>query len=124
MSSEATGTERETALADLLGPFVRAARNAFSGNTERAVRSDLAIYAGWCAVRGERALPASAETVAAFVDAMAERRAPATVRRYVASIAVAHRVLGCTGTLKSPAVRLALKRMHRCRGAARARRRD
>ena len=70
--SEATGTERETALADLLGPFVRAARNAFSGNTERAVRSDLAIYAGWCAVRGETALPASAETVAAFVDAMAE----------------------------------------------------
>ena len=38
------------------------------------------------------------------------------MRRYVASIAVAHRVLGCTGTLKSPAVRLALKRMHRCRG--------
>ena len=114
--SEATGTERETALADLLGPFVRAARNAFSGNTERAVRSDLAIYAGWCAVRGETALPAKAETVAAFVDAMAEHRAPATVRRYVASIAVAHRVLGCTGTLKSAPVRLALKRMHRCRG--------
>ena len=67
-------------------------------------------------MRGETALPAKAETVAAFVDAMAEHRAPATVRRYVASIAVAHRVLGCTGTLKSPAVRLALKRMHRCRG--------
>ena len=36
----------------------------------------------------------AAETVAAFIDAMAERRAPATVRRYVASIAVAHRAIG------------------------------
>ena len=54
------------------------ARGAFSSNTERAVRSDLGIYAAWCAECGERALPA---TVAAFVDAMAATRSPATVRR-------------------------------------------
>ena len=47
---------------------------------------------------------------------MAEVRAPATVRRYVASIAVAHRAVGCGKTLKSPAVRLALRRMHRRKG--------
>ena len=80
------------------------------------MKSDLAIYAGWCAERGERALPAKPETVAGFVDAMAEVRAPATVRRYVASIAVAHRAVGCGKTLKSPAVRLALRRMHRRKG--------
>ena len=114
--SEATGTDREPALAEQFGHFVRAAREAFSGNTERAVKSDLAIYAGWCAERGERALPAKPETVAGFVDAMAEVRAPATVRRYVASIAVAHRAVGCGKTLKSPAVRLALRRMHRRKG--------
>ena len=114
--SEATGTDREPALAEQLGHLVRAGREAFSGNTERAVKSDLAIYAGWCAERGERALPAKPETVAGFVDAMAEVRAPATVRRYVASIAVAHRAVGCGKTLKSPAVRLALRRMHRRKG--------
>ena len=114
--SEASGTEREPALAEQLGQFVRAARSAFSNNTERAVRSDLGIYAAWCAERGERALPATPETVAAFVDAMAEDRAPATVRRYIASIAVAHRAIGCGKTLKSPAVRLALRRMHRGKG--------
>ena len=114
--SEATGTDREPALAEQLGHLVPAARDAFSGNTERAVKSDLAIYAGWCAERGERALPAKPETVAGFVDAMAEVRAPATVRRYVASIAVAHRAVGCGKTLKSPAVRLALRRMHRRKG--------
>ena len=57
-----------------------------------------------------RALPAAPETVAAFIDAMAARRAPATVRRYVASIAVAHRAVGCSKKLKSPVVRLALQR--------------
>ena len=57
------------------------------------------------------------ETVAAFVDAMAATRgSPATVRRYVASIAVAHRAVGRWKTLVSPLVRLALKRMHRCKG--------
>ena len=43
-------------------------------------------------------------------------RAPATVRRYVTSIAIAHRALGREKTLKSPPVRLALQRMHRKKG--------
>ena len=84
-----------------------------SANTERAVRSDLRIFARWCDERGETALPATAETVAAFVDAMAEVRAPATVRRYVASLAIAHRPTGAEHTLKSPPVRHALERMRR-----------
>ena len=108
--------ETRQRLVEQLADFILAARGAFSANTERAVRSDLAVYGAWCAARGERALPAAAETVAAFVDAMAEEKAPATVRRYVASIAVAHRAVGQGGTLDSPPVRLALKRMHRRRG--------
>ncbi len=63
------------------------ARGALSANTERAVRSDLDIYAAWCAACGVSAVPATAATIAAFVDAMARVRAPSTVRRYVASIA-------------------------------------
>ena len=47
---------------------------------------------------------------------MATTRTPATVRRYVASIAVAHRAIGCGSTLRSPPVRLALQRMHRRNG--------
>ena len=75
-ASEAAGRDREPALAEQLGHFVRAARSAFSSNTERAVRSDLCIYAEWCTEHGRRALPAKPETVAAFVDAMAEIRNP------------------------------------------------
>ena len=110
----------EPAMEQQLGHFVRAALGGFSPNTERAMRSDLGIYAAWCTDKGLRALPASAETVAAFVDEMAETRSPATVRRYVASIAVAHKAVGCGKTLASPVVRLALKRMHRRKGRRQA----
>ena len=117
-------TECEPALGDQLEQFVRAASGAFSSNTERALRSDLAIYAAWCAEQGERALPAKPEIVADFVDAKAELRAPATVRRYVTSLAIAHRALGLEKTIKS---RPCSSRSSACtgrRGGARARRRD
>ena len=113
---EEPGEERQAVLAEQVGAFVRAASGAFSSNTERALKSDLAIYAEWCAEQGERALPATPETVAAFVDAMAEVKAPATVRRYVTSLVIAHRALGLERTVKSPPVQLALKRMHRKKG--------
>ena len=115
-ASEALERGSDSGLAERFGHFVGGAGGAFSRNTERAVRSDLAIFARWCAKRGLRDLPARPETVGAFVDAMAELRAPATVRRYVASVVAAHRAVGLEKTLKSPPVRLALKRMHRRKG--------
>ena len=60
---------------DPLAACAKAARGALSPNTERALRSDLALFTAWCAERGVPALPASAETVAAFVE-----RRPATAR--------------------------------------------
>ena len=98
------------------GACIAALNGALSQNTERAVRADLAIYAAWCDERGAAALPARPETIAAFVDAMSASRAPATVRRYVASIAVAHRATGHAKTLGSPVITRALRRMHRRRG--------
>ena len=99
-----------------LEAYARAARGAFSNNTERAIRSDLEVYAKWCAGRGIAALPAAPADIAAFVDAMAVSRAPATVRRYVASIAAAHKAIGHGRATGSPLVKLALQRMHRRRG--------
>jgi hypothetical protein len=67
------------------------ARGAFAGNTQRALRADVAFFTGWCIQEGRQALPASPEAVAAFIDAMAASKAPATVRRYVSSVATLHR---------------------------------
>ena len=69
---------------------------------------------------GRAALPASPDTIAAFVDAMAATRAPATVRRYVASFAVAHRAIVRAKTPRSPVVKLALQRMRRGKGRRQA----
>ncbi|MDE0521018.1 MAG: tyrosine-type recombinase/integrase [Boseongicola sp.] len=93
-----------------------AARGALSASTERARRSDLRIFAGWCAERGRPSLPDDPATVAAFVESMSETRAPATVRRYVASVAAAGRAAGAGGNGTAEPVRLALQRMHRRKG--------
>ena len=118
--SEPPRPDGAAAAPEALGELVRGGGGAFSENTERALRSDLAIFAAWCAASGRRALPAGPETVAAFVDAMAEARAPATVRRYVTSISIAHRIAGCADAAKSESVRLALKRMDRSKGRRQA----
>ena len=91
-----------------------------SPNTERAIGSDWRVFSRWCAERGERALPARAETVAAFVDAMAKARASATVRRYVASIASVHRAEGAQSAARAEPVRRALRRMHQAKGRRQA----
>ena len=92
------------------------ARGALSDNTVRALRADLGVFASWCAERGLSPLPARAGTVAAYVDAMAGARAPATVRRYVFSIVTAHRAAGEPSPLEHPAVQRALQRMRRRNG--------
>ena len=106
----------ECGAADRIGSCLEAARGAVSDNTERARRADLGIYAAWCEERALQALPAKPATIAAFIDAMGAVRAPATVRRYLASIAAAHRAVGHGRTMKRAAVRLALRRMHRAKG--------
>src|SRR5262245_41009425 len=77
-----------------LHAYEKAAAGAFAKNTIRAVRADTAVFAAWCASRGTCMLPATPETVAAFIDAMGEQKAPATLRRYCSSIAHLHRAAG------------------------------
>ena len=104
--------------AELVAAFAKTRRGSLSPNTERAIRSDWRAFTTWCRENAVRALPASAETVAAFVDAMAQVRAPATVRRYVASVACVHRFEGLddTASARGEPVRQALRRMHREKG--------
>ena len=102
--------------ADNFGAIIQAVNGALSDNTERALKADLGIYAAWCRERGLKALPASPSTIVGYIDAMAASRAPATVRRYVASIAAAHRSIGRSRTVRNAAIKLALQRMHRRKG--------
>ena len=127
LSSQATyEVERSFELDDLGGAeqpltaYLEAARGALSRNTERALRADVQIFAAWCRRHFREAFPADARTVVDFVDEMARVKTPATVRRYVSSIAALHKALRQTSPLESAAVRFALQRMHRLRGRRQA----
>ena len=100
-------------IADRLAEYARQAEGALSPATEKAIRCDTALFASWCGERGLPPLPASGETVAAFIDSMSETRKPASIKRYVASVAHLHRAAGVTDPTKDNVVRLAMKRLGR-----------
>ena len=105
---------------DPLAAYFEAAGGAFSRNTERALRADVQVFATWCRQHFRAPFPADAATVVAFVDDMGRVKSPATVRRYVSSIAALHKALRQANPLDSAAVRFALQRMHRRRGRRQA----
>ena len=114
------GVEHGVEEGEQLSVYFEAAEGAFSRNTERALRADVEIFVSWCRQHVLAALPASDATVVAFIDDMARLKAPATVRRYLSSIATLHKALRQTNPLKSAPVRFALQRMHRLRGRRQA----
>ena len=112
--------DHDTAVDEPLAAYFAAARGAFSPNTERALRADVQVFEAWCRRHFRAAFPCSPDTLAAFVDEMARVKTPATVRRYVSSIAALHKALRQANPLESARVRFALQRMHRRRGRRQA----
>ena len=101
---------------DPLEHWLESVRGTLSTNTERALRADLGIYRLWCERQCLEPWPAQAVPLARFIDSMASDRAPATVRRYVASVAALCRACNWKNPLKSTGVQTALRRMHRRKG--------
>jgi integrase len=120
MANELTTTSITTELAHAnLARYAKDAQGAFAPNTVRALRADTAVFTAWCDTAGVPALPAASQTVADFIDAMrtASKR-PATIRRYVSSIAHLHRAAELPVPSDSNTVKLALRRMMKEDGAA------
>src|ERR1700722_16315817 len=104
----------------LEGPFAALlewqamAEGAYSANTLRAQKADGAIFQAFCESRCERYLPADPKTIRAFIeDRVKAAKKPATVKRYVATIARVHIAAGLLNPCSSEAVRLGLKKMGR-----------
>ena len=90
------------------------AEGAYSANTLRAQKCDGAIFQAFCEARGEPYLPADPKTIRAFIEhCVRTRRKPATVKRYVATVARVHIAAGLLNPCSSEAVRLGLKKMGR-----------
>jgi integrase len=90
------------------------AEGAYSANTLRAQKADGAIFQAFCESRGESFLPADPKAIRAFIeDRMRAGKKPATIKRYVATIARVHLAAGLLNPCSSEAVRLGLKQMGR-----------
>src|SRR5229473_3872162 len=90
------------------------AEGAYSANTLRAQKADGAIFQAFCESRSEPYLPADPQTIRAFIeDRVTAGKKPATVKRYVATIARVHIAAGLLNPCSSEAVRLGLKKMGR-----------
>ena len=114
----ATKVSDATFRANLLAD-AQSSRGTLAPASERALRGDVLRFTIWCAKAGHSYEPASAETVAAFVDAMSEAgKAPASIRRAVSSISTFHRAAKAENPATTKVVTDALKRLHRERGRA------
>jgi integrase len=90
------------------------AEGAYSPNTLRAQKADGAIFQAFCESRSEPYLPADPKAIRAFIEHCVEiGKKPATVKRYLATIARVHIAAGLLNPGSSEAVRLALKKMGR-----------
>ncbi|GJG89685.1 hypothetical protein tb265_48660 [Gemmatimonadetes bacterium T265] len=107
------------AVAARLAATAQRVAGARAANTLRALRADLALWTRWCRAGRRLPLPARSADVAAFVDAHATGRAPATLRRYLASVAALHRAAGIPDPTKAEEVRLALTAASRAWAATR-----
>jgi integrase len=90
------------------------AEGAYSVNTLRAQKADGAIFQAFCESRDEPYLPADPKTIRAFIEGcMRVGKKPATIKRYVATIARVHIAAGLLNPCSSEGVRLGLKKMRR-----------
>src|SRR5260370_38062418 len=83
------------------------AEGAYSENTLRAQKADGAIFQAFCERCGERYLPADPKTIRVFIeDQVKAGKKPATVKRYVATLARVHIAAGVLNPCSSDAVGL------------------
>jgi site-specific recombinase XerD len=105
-----------TATLELAADFAKASK---AKATQDAYASDFRIFESWCRPRGLRALPATAESLCAFLadEASAGRRA-STLSRRLAAIRYFHRAAGYDTPTGDEKVKAVLSGIRRTIGAA------
>lgn len=99
--------------------LIAAYQAASSPHSIRALKSDLEAFDRWCRRTNRIALPATAETVADYLDARAGQGSkPASLGRYKASIAKIHQLLDLKDPTPTSLVKLRLAGIRRRLGTA------
>jgi site-specific recombinase XerD len=124
--SEASGAELTPAsvaaaareLAELEDRADQLARGSRAASTWRAYDSDLRHFRTWCADRGLTAVPATPATVASYLADLEATHKPATIRRRLAAISVAHQAGGLDSPTTDAGVRAVWAGIRRRHGTA------
>jgi integrase len=95
--------------------FIRASK---AENTLRGYQSDWRDFCGWCEAHGIGPLPATAESVAAYIAECAEHLKPGSIQRRLNAIAEAHKACGVESPTHSAMVRNTMKGIRRTLGTA------
>ena len=103
------GDEWRAALARLEG--------AYAESTLRAYRADMQAFEDWCRKARRRPLPATPQTVAAFIAHETERCSAATLKRRLAGIRKVHRLLRMENPVTDEEVVIAMRRALRAKRA-------
>ena len=94
------------------------ARRVYPDSTQKAWRFDWAAFLAFCRPAEHCPLPAAPETVAGFILHCRESaKKPATIQRYLSTIALAHRVGKLMNPVEDEAVQLELKGMYNALGS-------
>ena len=86
---------------------------AYAPATIRSYFTDVAIFERWCDDHGRTFLPATTETVCAFLEDQAPALASSTVRRRLYAIRKAHRLLDLPDPTFAEDINLAIRRVRR-----------
>src|SRR5512132_1293964 len=121
-STEITGPLQSGKGADLvpssLDQAKEFARHSKAESTLRGYRSDWRDFCSWCERNQQRCLPASPETVAAYIAECAGRLKVGSIQRRLNAIAEAHKAVGLESPTASGMVRNTLKGIRRTIGTA------
>jgi site-specific recombinase XerD len=95
--------------------FIRASK---SENTLRGYTADWRDFCGWSEAHGVSPLPATPETVAAYIAECAGHLKPGSIQRRLNAIAEAHKAVGTESPTHSPLVANTMKGIRRTLGTA------
>lgn len=90
--------------------------SSMAENTKRAYKSDWDDFSAWCDARAIPCLPASPQTVAAYLTELAETRKVSTLERRMVSISVAHKTADLDSPVRSGLVDRVMKGIRRSKG--------
>jgi len=86
---------------------------AYSDYTLWSYASDMQAFETWCINHGHEPLPASAETLVAYVHAEGQRLLPSSLGRRLCGVARIHRLLRYVDPSKDEDAKLAVRRVRR-----------